>query len=106
MLDTSVNDNELAGASTSGFTYSAQYGVRRASTRDVFRTQFGSISADEYLEPMLQSNQRMEGNVARRLSRNSFLIPSQTFIRQTNEGMSSRTNLSYSSLYLISFDKQ
>lgn len=88
MLDTSMLDAETGGALSSGFTYAAQYGVRRASTRpDVYRTQFGSISADEYLTPMLPPNQRNDGNVARRLSRNSFLIPPQTFVRQFTDGM-------------------
>ncbi|CAF4869916.1 unnamed protein product, partial [Rotaria magnacalcarata] len=61
----------------------AQYGVRRASDRtDAYRTQFGSLSADEYLTPMIQANQRNDGNIARRLSRNSFLIPPQNLIRR------------------------
>ena len=88
MLDTSMLDAETGAASSSGFTYAAQYGVRRASTRpDVYRTQFGSISADEFLTPMLPSQPRNDGNVARRLSRNSFLIPPQTFVRQFTDGM-------------------
>ncbi len=88
MLDTLTIDSEAGGASGIGFTYSAQYGVRRASSRpDVYRTQFGSISADEYLAPMIQPNQRHDGNVARRLSRNSFLIPPQTFVRRCTDGM-------------------
>jgi hypothetical protein len=79
-------DAETGGAST-GFTYTAQYGVRRPSTRpDVYRTQFGSISADEYITPMLQPN-RNDGNIARRLSRNSFLIPHQTLVRHGQDGM-------------------
>lgn len=87
MLDTSTIDGETGGASTNGYSYAAQYGVRRASTRDVFRTQFGSLSADEYLSPVIQSNQRNDGNVARRLSRNSFLIPPQTFVHRSPDGM-------------------
>lgn len=88
MLDTLVADAETGGASTTGYSYAAQYGVRRASTRpDVYRTQFGSISADEYLTPMIQPNQRTDGNIARRLSRNSFLIPPQTFVRRGTDGM-------------------
>jgi hypothetical protein len=87
MLDTSLLDAETGGAS-SGFTYSAQYGIRRASTRpDVYRTQFGSMSADEYLTPMLQPPQRNDTNIARRLSRNSFLIPPQTLVRRATDGM-------------------
>jgi hypothetical protein len=82
-----MRDAETGGAST-GFTYTAQYGVRRASTRpDVYRTQFGSLTADEYLTPMIQGNQRYNGNVARRLSRNSFFIPPQTFVRRNTDGM-------------------
>ncbi len=87
MLDTSMLDAETGGAS-SGFTYAAQYGVRRASTRpDVFRTQFGSLSADEYLTPMLQPPPRQDNNVARRLTRNSFLIPPQILKRRHTDGM-------------------
>lgn len=85
MLDTSMLDAETGGAS-SGFNYSSQYASRRASVN--YRTQFGSMSADEYLTPMLQVNQRTDTNVARRLSRNSFLIPPQTFVRRiTTDGM-------------------
>ena len=81
-------DTETGAASSTGFTYAAQYGVRRASTRpDVYRTQFGSISADEFLTPMLPSHSRNDGNIARRLSRNSFLIPPQTFVRHVTDGM-------------------
>jgi hypothetical protein len=87
MIDTSIIDNDTGGGSTTGFTYAAQYGVRRASRPDVYRTQFGSISADEYLTPMIQSAPRSEGNMARRLSRNSFLIPPQTFVRRATDGM-------------------
>ncbi len=80
-------DAETGGA-TSGYTYSGQYGVRRASNRpDVYRTQFGSLSADEYLTPMLQAQPRTDHNIARRLSRNSFLIPPQTFKRRNTDGM-------------------
>ncbi len=87
MHDTSMLDAETGGAST-GFTYTAQYGVRRASTRpDHYRTQFGSMSADEYITPMLHPPQRIDTNVARRLSRNSFLIPPQTFKRRNTDGM-------------------
>jgi len=87
MLDTSMLDAETGGATT-GFTYTAQYGVRRASTRpDVYRTQFGSMSADDYLTPMLQPPQRNDNNIARRLSRNSFLIPPQTLKRRNTDGM-------------------
>ena len=87
MLDTTMLDSETGGAST-GYTYTAQYGIRRASTRpDVYRTQFGSMTADEYLTPMLHPPQRVDNNVARRLSRNSFLIPSQTFKRRNTDGM-------------------
>jgi len=83
-------DAEIGGAS-SGFNYSAQYGLRRTSTRpDVYRTQFGSITADEYLTPMLQPPQRTD-NMARRLSRNSFLIPPQTFKRRNTDGMYKET---------------
>ncbi|CAF1024663.1 unnamed protein product [Rotaria sp. Silwood1] len=89
MLDTSMLDAETGSASTTGFTYSAQYGVRRASDRaDVYRTQFGSLSADEYLTPMIQTSQRNDGNVARRLSRYSFFIPPQTLVRRATDGMS------------------
>lgn len=85
MLDTSMLDAETGGATT-GYSYSGQYGVRRASTRpDVYRTQFGSMTADEYITPMLQAPQRTD-NVARRLSRNSFLIPPQTFKRRHTDG--------------------
>jgi len=87
MLDTSILDAETGGAST-GFTYTAQYGIRRASTRpDVYRTQFGSMSADEYITPMLHPPSRNDNNIARRLSRNSFLIPPQTFKRRNTDGM-------------------
>ncbi|CAF1323824.1 unnamed protein product [Rotaria sp. Silwood1] len=87
MLDASILDAETGGAS-GAFTYTAQYGVRRASTRpDVYRTQFGSISADEYLTPMLQPPQRTDNNIARRLSRNSFLIPPQTFVRRITDDL-------------------
>ena len=87
MLDTSMLDSETGGAS-SGFTYTAQYGIRRASTRpDNYRTQFGSMTADEYLTPMLHAPSRVDNNVARRLSRNSFLIPPQTFKRRNTDGM-------------------
>jgi hypothetical protein len=81
-------DAETGGAST-GYTYSAQYGVRRASTRpDVYRTQFGSMTADDYLTPILQPpSQRIDNNIARRLSRNSFLIPPQTLRRRNTDGM-------------------
>ncbi|CAF4817866.1 unnamed protein product [Rotaria socialis] len=85
MLDTSMLDTEAGGVS-GAFTYSAQYGVRRPSTYpDVYRTQFGSISADEYLTPMLQPLQRNDNNIARRLSRNSFLIPPQTLVRRNTD---------------------
>jgi hypothetical protein len=87
MLDTSMLDAETGGAST-GFTYTSQYGIRRASTRpDVYRTQFGSMTADEYLTPMIHPPQRPDTNIARRLSRNSFLIPPQTFVRRNTDGM-------------------
>ncbi|CAF0924390.1 unnamed protein product, partial [Didymodactylos carnosus] len=66
---------------TAGFTYT--YGVRRASRPDVFRTQFGSLSAEEYITPLVQRN--YDGNVARRLSRNSFLIPRQTLVRRETD---------------------
>ena len=85
-------DSETGGASTAGFTYSSQYGIRRASTRpDVYRTQFGSISADDYLAPMIQQFPKVDSNVARRLSRNSFLIPRQTMVRRATsvDGMTS-----------------
>lgn len=90
MLDHSMLDAETGGASTSGFTYSAQYGVRRASNRtDNYRTQFGSMSADEYLTPMIQTNPRTttDTNVARRLSRNSFIIPPRLFLHRGTDGM-------------------
>jgi hypothetical protein len=84
MVDTETGST----TGTTGYTYAAQYGVRRASTRpDVYHTQFGSLSADEYLTPIIQANQRQDGNVARRLSRNSFLIPPQTFLRPGTDGM-------------------
>jgi hypothetical protein len=87
MVETSIVDTQTAGGSSTGYTYTAQYGVRRPSTRtDVYRTQFGSISADEYLTPLTQVNQRHDGNIARRLSRNSFLIPHQTFVRADTDG--------------------
>ena len=80
-------ENESTAGSTTGYTYSAQYGVRRASTRaDVYRTQFGSMTADEYLTPMINTQPRTDSNVARRLSRNSFFIPPQTFVRRTTDG--------------------
>ena len=87
MLDASMIESEsLSGP---GFSYSAQYGVRRASTRpDVYRTQFGSMTADEYLTPIPPSQRRSDGNIARRLSRNSFFIPPQTFVRRITEGTS------------------
>jgi hypothetical protein len=93
MIDTSMIDPETGGPPTTGYSYTAQYGVRRASTRpDVYRTQFGSLSADEYLTPMIQSMPRTDGNIARRLSRNSFLIPPQTFVRRgTTDGMLGKT---------------
>jgi len=88
MLDTLLLDTEIGGASASGFTYTAQYGVRRASNRtDVYRTEFGSMTAEEYLTPMIQPNQRTDGNVARRLSRNSFIIPPRLVARRTTDGM-------------------
>ena len=89
MLDNSVLDTETGvTGSTTGFNYSAQYGIRRASTRpDVFRTQFGSVSADEFVSPMLSTNQRNDGNVARRISRNSFFIPPQNVARHPIDGM-------------------
>jgi len=87
MVDTLMLDAETGGASN-GFNYTSQYGIRRASGRpDVFHTQFGSLSADEYLTPMLQPPQRTDTNIARRLSRNSFLIPPQTFVRRATDGM-------------------
>lgn len=83
----------------SGFTYSAQYGVRRASNRaDVYRTQFGSVTADEYLTPMIQSSQRSDANIARRLSRNSFLIPPQTFVRRHTDGKCQTTRSIFCSI--------
>jgi hypothetical protein len=88
MLDTLLVDAEIGGASAGGFTYTAQYGVRRASNRtDVYRTEFGSMTAEEYLTPMIQTNQRTDGNVARRLSRNSFIIPPRLLARRTTDGM-------------------
>ena len=87
MLDASMIENEIGTGP--GFSYSAQYGVRRASTRpDVYRTQFGSMSADEYLTPIPSSHRRSDGNIARRLSRNSFIIPPQAFLRRATEGTS------------------
>ncbi|CAF1187506.1 unnamed protein product [Adineta steineri] len=90
MHDTSFIDGEHGGggAMTTGYTYTAQYGVRRPSSRtDVFRTQFGSMTAEDYLTPMLPSStQRIDGNVARRLSRYSFIIPPRLFVhRGTDE---------------------
>ena len=88
MLDASLIESEsLSGP---GFSYAAQYGVRRASTRpDVYRTQFGSMTADEYLTPLPPAQRRSDdGNIARRLSRNSFFIPPQTFVRRITEGTS------------------
>lgn len=105
MHDTSMLDTEIGGAS-SGFGYSAQYGVRRASTRpDVYRTQFGSITADEYLTPMLQPPQRTD-NVARRLSRNSFLIPPQTLKRRNTDDLKDkreRSGYCYGVLIILSY---
>ena len=88
MLDpSSMLESETGGASSSAFTYTAQYGVRRASTRpDVYRTQFGSMTADDLLTPMLSSQSRPDPNIARRLSRNSFLIPPQTLVRHVTDG--------------------
>lgn len=87
MLDPSMIESESVSGSPSGFTYSAQYGVRRASMRpDAYRTQFGSITADEYLTPMIAAQAKPDLNVARRLSRNSFLIPPQTFVRRATDG--------------------
>lgn len=69
--------------STSGYSFTAQYGVPRGSVRgEAYRTQFGSVSADAYVTPMISPSPRNNGNVARRLSRNSFLIPPQTFDRR------------------------
>lgn len=88
MVDISMIDAETGSASTGGFSYAAQFGVRRDSNRhDVYRTQFGSISAAEYITPMVQTQFRNDGNVARRLSRNSFLIPPQIFVRPLADGM-------------------
>lgn len=87
MLDRSMIDAETGSTSAGGFTYTAQYGVRRASNRtDVYRTQFGSVTADEYLTPMIPVSQRQDANMARRLSRNSFFIPPQTFVRRPTDG--------------------
>jgi hypothetical protein len=87
MVDNSTIDSENCGGSTSGYGFGAQYGVRRASTRhDVYRTQFGSVSADEYVAPMISTQSRVDGNMARRLSRNSFFIPPQTFTRRATDG--------------------
>ena len=87
MRNVSMLDSETGGA-PGGFTYLAQYGVRRPSHRpDVYRTQFGSMSADEYLTPMLRLPQRDGTNIARHLSRNSFLIPPQTLARRMKDGM-------------------
>ncbi|CAF0757622.1 unnamed protein product [Adineta ricciae] len=86
MLDTAPLDADNGGAATSGFTYAAQYGVRRASNRaDVYRTQFGSMSAEDYLTPMIPGNQRTDGNVARRLSRYSFIIPPRLFVHPVTD---------------------
>ena len=88
MLDTSLLDADNGGTPTTGYTYAAQYGVRRASNRtDVYRTQFGSMSAEDYLAPMMQTNQRTDGNVARRLSRYSFIIPPRLFVHRGTDGM-------------------
>jgi hypothetical protein len=88
MHEPSIIGSESGVGSGTGYTYSGQYGVRRASTRpDAYGTKFGSITADEYLTPMIHLNQRTSGNIARRLSRNSFLIPPQTFVRRATEGM-------------------
>ncbi|CAF0771074.1 unnamed protein product [Didymodactylos carnosus] len=73
---------------TTGFTYT--YGVRRASRPDVFRTQFGSLSAEEYITPLVQRSNNFDGNVARRLSRNSFLIPRQTLVRRPTDDLKDR----------------
>ncbi|CAF3399727.1 unnamed protein product [Rotaria socialis] len=99
MVDVSMVDTEAG----SGFNYAAQYGVRRGSERtDVYRTQFGSLSADEYLTPMIQTNQRTDGNVARRLSRNSFLIPRQNLVRRhTDDLKDSREESGYIFCFLI-----
>jgi hypothetical protein len=81
-------DAETASSTGASFTYMGQYGVRRPSTRpDVYHTQFGSMTADEYLSPIMHGGQRHDGNVARRLSRNSFIIPPQMFIRSGPDGM-------------------
>ena len=88
MLDTTPLDADSGSAGTSGFTYAAQYGVRRASNRaDVYRTQFGSMSAEDYLTPMIPGTQRTDGNVARRLSRYSFIIPPRLFVHPVTDGM-------------------
>ncbi|CAF5073003.1 unnamed protein product, partial [Rotaria sp. Silwood1] len=54
---------------------------------DVNRIQFGLISTAEYLTPMLQPPQRNDNNIARCLSRNSFLISPKTSVRRITEGM-------------------
>ncbi|CAF1398551.1 unnamed protein product [Adineta ricciae] len=94
MLDTAPLDADNGGAATSGFTYAAQYGVRRASNRaDVYRTQFGSMSAEDYLTPMIPGNQRTDGNVARRLSRYSFIIPPRLFVHPVTDGRTTHTEI-------------
>jgi hypothetical protein len=101
MLDRSILDAETGSAAATGYTYAAQYGVRRASIRpDVYRTQFGSMTADEYITPMIQLNQRTDGNIARRLSRNSFLIPPQTFVRRSTNGMLIKILFSFKNIFL------
>lgn len=101
-------DAETGSTSAGGFTYTAQYGVRRASNRaDVYRTQFGSVSADEYLTPMIQAHQRQDANIARRLSRNSFFIPPQTFARRATDGRchEKNSNIPFSSHFHRSIDR-
>ncbi|CAF0757639.1 unnamed protein product [Adineta ricciae] len=107
MLDTAPLDADNGGAATSGFTYAAQYGVRRASNRaDVYRTQFGSMSAEDYLTPMIPGNQRTDGNVARRLSRYSFIIPPRLFVHPVTDDLKDKAEQSgyfFSILIVLSY---
>ena len=103
MLDTLVIDAETADASTSKFTCRGKYDIRRASLRDdAYRTQFGSLTTDEYLTPIIASNPRHDVNIARRLSRNSTLIPLQTLTHRVTDGY---VNLNFS-LKIINFARK
>ncbi|CAF1399263.1 unnamed protein product [Adineta ricciae] len=101
MLDATLLDADNGGGTTSGFTYAAQYGVRRASNRaDVYRTQFGSMSAEDYLTPMIPGTQRTDGNVARRLSRYSFIVPPRLFVHPVTDEIQRPTTTTHRSHHI------